>query len=148
MTERTPLSERDVEGLLQRFFASEVPAEFRSEEPTRPTASLSHEVAKLPTSSRQSRQLAAYMAVAVSTICCLLVLTLRPEQPIPTHSASTDDSISTPSDSEAFVPVEERELLLPSSLNDPSAESSEDSEETIVPELEVEIFPLRSEKPE
>jgi len=136
-----------MEGLLQRFFASEVPAEFQSEEPLRHSTLSSQEVIELPTSPKQSRQLAAYMGVAISTICCLLVIALRPEENVPGHSVSTDDSKSTPSESEEFVPVEERDVLLPSSLDGSDEPAVENPEEPLVPELEVEIFPLRPEKP-
>ena len=137
-----------MEGLLQQFFASEVPVEYQSDEPLRHTSTIPQEVVELPTSSKESRQIAAYMAVTISTICCLLVVMLRPNQPASTPTISHEAAPASTNSAGEFVPVEERELLLPSSLTDPSVESPEGSGETVVPELEVEIFPLRPDKPE
>lgn len=137
-----------MEGLLQQFFASEVPVEYQSDEPLRHTSTIPQEVVELPTSSKESRQIVAYMAVTISTICCLLVVMLRPNQPASTPTISHEAAPASTNSAGEFVPVEERELLLPSSLTDPSVESPEGSGETVVPELEVEIFPLRPDKPE
>jgi len=143
------LSEHDVESLLQRFFAEEMPAEHQSHQRLLVTSAINRVVAELPTSSKESRQLASYMALAVSTICCLLVVFLSPDDesstvnnPLSSQGSPTDDAVD-------FVPVEDREHLSFSKLGgveDPDSEKPT-SEEAIVPELEVEIFPLQPDKP-
>ncbi|MDB4679378.1 hypothetical protein OAK47_00820 [Planctomycetaceae bacterium] len=147
------LSEHDVEGLLQQFFAAETPVEYRSNEPLLVTPSFTEVVAPLPTSPKESRQLAGYMALAISTICCLLVVSLSPhqkdEQVVDPLSSSSNESTSPTNKTRDFVPVEDRDHLSFSKLGgteDPTA-SQPNSVDTLVPELEVEIFPLQPDKP-
>jgi|GEM_PF-1507976 hypothetical protein len=147
------LSEQDVEGLLQQFFAAETPVEYRSNDPRLATPSLTEVVAPLPTSPKESRQLAGYMALVVSTVCCLLVVSFSPhengEQNVDPRSSSSNESAPPADENRDFVPVEDRDHLRFSKLGgveDPT-ESQPDTEDTLVPELEVEIFPLQPDKP-
>ena len=154
MTERQPVShqltEQDVEDSLQRFFAAEVPSEFRSEEPPVQTTFLRSVATGMPVTPKESRQLAGYMAVAVSTICCLLVILLSPGPEETTDQPTfSDHSVSPDMTTEEFVPVEERDHLRYSNLanGEDETEASENSSDPL-PELEIEIFPEKTKSQE
>lgn len=160
------LSEQKVERLLQDFFVAEIPAEFAStatelnsnSSPVR-TSLISHEV--IAATPDASRKLASYMAVGISSICCLLVtisaldFTVEPAvENSPAPGMASEDSSTAPETNE-FIPVEERDHLPFSSLQNspdgkiPGDGTSPEVENTapLVPELEIELFPLRPENP-
>jgi len=135
---------------LPRFFARELPTEFQIDGAT-DADRLAVQPIGLPASSRTSRQLAAYMAVGVSTLCCVLVILLAPgsrEQSTPQTAPSRETALSAP-ESDELTPVEEREHLEFSNIDESEKRESEEtsSDAPLIPELEVEIFPLRPDQP-
>lgn len=162
MTERNTsnkrLSERDVDRLLQQFFHDEVPAEFRQDEPPVTLARSQSEPIVRTGTSDSSRSLAGLLGILVSATCCLLVTMFVPGAPAPSDerasavplTAEENDRGHTPVTDEEAIPLEERTHLPYSSTGETEPEGpASETERTgpLEPELEIEIFPLRPDKP-
>lgn len=158
MTERNTsserLSERDVDRLLQRFFVEEVPPEFRQDRPPTALAQPVPEPLVTNTSSDSSRNLAGMLGILVSVTCCLIVLMFVPNQRLDETDPEGSNTVShtdrgTQPTTEGSVPIEERPTLPYTSMDnrqdDPGAETEKIP--PLEPELEIEIFPLRPDKP-
>ena len=159
MTERNTsserLSERDVERLLQKFFVGETPAEFRREDvPVMLSQSHLNPIVS-STTSDTSRSLAGILGILVSATCCLIVTLFMPSAPQeePRSATSTSTSLGEnhrggPHDDRP-VPIEERSHLPFISTGGHSEAPPSDTESTdaLGPELEIEIFPLRTDQP-
>lgn len=157
MTERNTsserLSERDVDRLLQRFFVREVPAEFRQEEAPVAIANPQLEPLVRSATPTPSRNLAGLLGILVSATCCLIVTLFIPGEstekvstnPFPVVGGNTRPQ----PDADRSVPFEERNHLPFTSLGNPDDATGSETEATdpLGPELEIEIFPLRPDKP-
>jgi hypothetical protein len=161
MTERNTsserLSERDVDRLLQDFFHDEVPAEFRRDEPAVTLAQPQVDPIVRTATSDSSRSLAGLLGILVSATCCLVVTMFIPGTPAPSDEnspaaptmAGENDRHNKPVTEEESAPVEERDHIRYTTMGNHEAEPGSESEKTgpLEPELEIEIFPLRPDKP-
>jgi len=159
MTERNTsserLSEHDVDRLLQQFFHDEVPAEFRRDEPVLTLAKPVGKPSIRTTRSDSSRSLAGLLGILVSATCCLIVTIFIPGAPDEQDSLSAPPTIGEidrnhkPVKDDTSVPVEERSHLRYTTTKDQETQPASESEKTgpLEPELEIEIFPLRPDKP-
>ena len=157
MTERNTsnerLSERDVERLLQQFFAGEVPADWRQEETPAMLSQPQLSPMVRTANSDASRSLAGILGILVSASCCLIVTLFVPGEPLDeintASSPTTGENHRHEPNDDKPLPIEERSHLPFTSTGNhtESLDSETKSTDPLGPELEIEIFPLRPDKP-